>query len=137
MKNITLDTGIEEFSFQGGGVLRFNPSDPNLYARFLEAEEKMKALEADLRQKAKEQGNATEASIALSRQADRQAKDLLNWVFGGENDFDKLLNGVSLLAMTGNGQHLVTNLMDALETILTAGAARFAEQKAEDIRAAR
>ena len=31
------DTGVEEFSVNGRGVLRFNPADPNLYHRFFAA----------------------------------------------------------------------------------------------------
>jgi hypothetical protein len=135
MKNITLDTGVEEFSFAGGGVLRFNPSDPNLYCRFLEAEEKLKALETQLQDMAKQQPE--HAPVALSREADKKAKALLGWVFGTENDFDKVLNGVSLFAMAGNGQRVVTNLFNTLEAILTEGAARFAAEKAESIRADR
>ena len=32
---LNIDTGVEEFSVNGRGVLRFNPADPNLYHRFL------------------------------------------------------------------------------------------------------
>lgn len=32
---LNIDTGVEEFCINGHGVLRFNPSDPNLYHRFL------------------------------------------------------------------------------------------------------
>lgn len=135
MKNITLDTGVEEFSFQGGGVLRFNPCDPNLYARFLEMEDKMQEIEDELN-RASGDGTKPEVVIRLSREADRKAKALLDHVFGGENDFDKILGGVSLLAVTGNGQRVVSNLMAVLETILTEGAARFASTKADAIRAA-
>ena len=35
-KNIMFDTGIEEYVVNGGEVLRFNPTDPNVYARFVE-----------------------------------------------------------------------------------------------------
>ena len=30
MKQLNIDTGVEEFCINGHGVLRFNPSDPNL-----------------------------------------------------------------------------------------------------------
>ncbi len=136
MKHIELDTGVEEFSFAGGGVLRFNPCDPNLYARFLEMEDKMQEIEDELN-RADRDGSTPEVVIRLSREADRKAKELLNRVFGGENDFDKILGGVSLLAVTGNGQRVVSNLMAVLETILTEGAARFATTKADAIRAVR
>ncbi len=38
MKQLTIDTGVQEFEINGSGVLRFNPSDPNVYNRFFAAE---------------------------------------------------------------------------------------------------
>ena len=34
---LNIDTGVEEFSVNGRGVLRFNPADPNLYHRVFAA----------------------------------------------------------------------------------------------------
>lgn len=133
MKHIELDAGVEEFSFAGGGVLRFNPKDPNLYARFMEAEEELNALEAELNEKAKSCEDTVKA-MQLLRQADGKVKDLLNRVFGGGNDFHEALGGVSLLAVAGNGKPVVSNLMSALEEILTEGAADFAREKAAQLR---
>jgi len=130
MKTIELDTGIEEFSFAGGGALRFNPRDPNLYARFLEAEAELQALEAALNEKAKGCEDTPQAAVLLTREADAKIKDLLNRVFGGDNDFHTALGGVSLLAVAGNGKPVVSNLLAVLEEILTAGAADFAKEKA-------
>ena len=31
---LSIDAGIQEFQINNGGVLRFNPSDPNVYNRF-------------------------------------------------------------------------------------------------------
>ena len=138
MKELTFDSGIEEFAIQGGGVLRFNPSDPNLYARFLEATAKFQTLETELTERAKELETAdtAQAMIALMGEADRKIKQLLDWVFPG-NDFDKALRGVNLLAVTAGGQRVVTNLFEALEKILTAGAERFADAQVAQIKKSR
>ena len=48
MEKITFDAGVKSYRINGGGVLKFNPADPNLYARFMEAVEKIKELELDL-----------------------------------------------------------------------------------------
>ena len=56
-------------------------------------------------------------------------KQVLNGIFGGENDFETLLEGVNLLAVADNGERVVTNLFAALEPILTEGARRCAEDK--------
>lgn len=137
MRNIEFDNGVEEFSLAGGGVLRFNPSDPNLYARFLEAEQRLRELETELNQQAQSLSGSDKAAaiVALTARADKEVKQWLDQVFGCGNDFDKALNGVNLLSQTGNGQRVVTNLFAALEQILVEGAARFAAEKAAAIRA--
>ena len=35
MQTLTIDTGMQEYLINNRAVLRFNPSDPNLYHRFL------------------------------------------------------------------------------------------------------
>ena len=132
MQNIKFDAGIEEFGL-GGGVLRFNPGDPNLYARFLDTGDKIKALEKELVEKASacDSENAPQELIRLMQQADRDMKAHLNHVFGQGNDFEKLLEGVNLLAVAGNGQRVITNLFSALEPILVRGAERCAGEKTE------
>lgn len=137
MKTIAFDNGIEEFHLQGGGVLRFNPGDPNLYARFLEAETELQALEQEFtRQLEGLTGTQrAEAMVKLTAQTDKKVKELLNRVFGGDNDFDKALGGVNLLAVAADGERVATKLLSALEEILSQGAARFAAEKAAAIRA--
>ena len=138
MKTITLDTGIEEFQLQGGGALRFNPCDPNLYARFLEAETQMQTLEQEMTAQAESHTGADRAAalVRLTAETDKKVKELLNRVFGGDNDFDKALGGVNLLAVAADGEPVAVKLFAALEEILTAGAERFAAQKAAAIREA-
>lgn len=58
-------------------------------------------------------------------------KQLLNWIFGGDNDFHKLLDGVNLLAVADNGERVITNLLQALEPVLLEGAKRCADQQAK------
>ena len=36
-QKLSIDTGVQEFEINGSGVLRFNPSDPNVYNRFMES----------------------------------------------------------------------------------------------------
>ena len=38
MKKLIIDSGVQEYQLvEGGKPLRFNPSDPNVYARFMAA----------------------------------------------------------------------------------------------------
>lgn len=143
MENIQFDSGVRSFQIQDGGVLRFNPSDPNVYGRFLEAADKIQALENELVQQAKDTRADADggAMVRLMVTADRKIKEVLGWVFGAGNDFDRILGGVNLLAVAENGQQVITNLLSALEPILVAGAQLYADnltrqavQKAEQRR---
>lgn len=131
MEKIQFDSGMKEYRINGEGVLRFNPGDPNVYARFLEAAQKIQALEQELAEQAKAlEGREDGAQVVkLMAQADKQMKQVLGWVFGNGNDFDKILGGVNLLAVAGNGERVVTNLFGALQPILVAGAESCAREK--------
>ena len=115
MEKLTFDAGVKSYRINGGAVLKFNPADPNVYQRFMEAVEKIKELEKNILPKDAD-------PLQQLCLADKQVKETLSWVFGGENDFDRLLGGVNLLAMAGNGQRVITNLLEALLPVLTEGA---------------
>lgn len=137
MEKLIFDSGIKEYQINDGGVLRFNPSDPNVYARFLDAMEQIQAVENNLVAKAKEienSENQTESGTAVLRlmaEADRKTKNILTEVFGKANDFDELLGGVNLLAVASNGERVITNFLAALQPIMVAGAESCAKQQAE------
>ena len=129
MEKIQFDAGLRSYRINGGGVLRFNPCDPNLYRRFMEAVEKLQAVEAELTSEVQ-----TAADILkLMADADRKMKEILNWIFSG-NDFHKLLEGINLLAVAENGERVVTNLFAALEPVLVEGAKLCAGSQARAIR---
>lgn len=137
MEKLIFDTGVKEYKINGNGALRFNPSDPNVYARFMDAMEKIRAVEEKLVSRAKEieqNGNQEESGAAVLRlmaEADREIKDVLSQVFGVGNDFDKILGGVNLLAVAGNGQRVITNLLEALQPIMVEGAENCARQQVD------
>lgn len=129
MEKIQFDSGIKQYKINGNGVLQFNPADPNVYARFMEAAQKIKQLETQLRAKAstaQEEGGAQ--IVQLMADADKQMKDILSWVFGAGNDMNEILGGVNLLAMASNGERVVTNLFAALQPILMEGAQSCAKE---------
>lgn len=142
MEKLTLDFGIREFEINGNGVLRFNPGDPNVYSRLVNALDKIKGVENWLVEQSKAvPQNDGAAVLRLMAQADEKMKGILAWVFGGENDFDKLLCGVNLMAVCTNGERAITNLLNALTPIVQEGAENFAKQQVntavEDARLAR
>ena len=130
MEKIQFDSGIKSYKL-GAGVLKFNPGDPNVYARFLEAAQSIRKLEEGLVQQAKKMEEDGAGVVQLMQQTDGQIKQILNRVFGTGNDFDAMLGGVNLLAVAGNGERVITNLFTALEPVLIAGAESCAAGKAE------
>ena len=125
MEKIQFDSGRKRYKL-GQGVLQFNPADPNVYARFMEAVDKLKTVEQQLVDGISESGDG----IRLMLDADRKMKEILGWVFGPGNDFDAMLGGVNLLAVAENGERVATNLLSALEPVLLAGAQACAEGRA-------
>lgn len=133
MKTLHFDSGIVEYKLCGDGALRFNPGDPNLYARFLEAAEKIREIEKHMAEQAKaiDPQDSGTGVVRLLQDGDRRIKDTLSWVFGQGNDFDKLLGGINLLAVGSNGERVVTNLFAALQPVLLAGAERCAREQTQ------
>lgn len=137
MEKLTFDSGVKEYQINDGGVLRFNPSDPNVYARFLGMMDKIQAVENDLVEKAREiektgdQAESGAAALRLMAEADRETKNLLSEVFGEGNDFDAILGGMNLLAVADNGERVITNFLTALQPIMVAGAENCAKRQAD------
>lgn len=125
MEKISFDTGVRRYRI-GGGVLQLNPTDPNLFARFEQVSKELEAVEKEMEQRL--QQTPEDASVlALLTEADGRMKQLLNRLFGPENDFDQILGGVNLLAVASNGQRVVTNLFAVLEPVLSEGARQCAQ----------
>lgn len=129
MNQLHVDLGVEEYAL-GSGVLRFNPADPNLYARFLELEPQLQRLQEELNRRSDEAKDAC-GVLKVLEETDRQFKTLLTQVFGAENDFSRLLQGVNLLAVAANGSTVAENLLGALEPVLTQGAERFVQMQTQ------
>ena len=138
MQKLTIDTGVQEFSVNGRGVLRFNPGDPNVYHRFFAAKEPLARLDEELSaaltamdgEVLSDEERAVRA-LSLMADYDGKIKALLTEVFGAGNDFDVLLEGVNLAGVGANGKRVVQNLLEALAPILTAGAERTVAAKAD------
>ena len=130
MEQLIFDNGIKEYKINGDGVLRFNPGDPNVYDRFLDATDKILAVEKDMEDKGKalteDDGTGV---LKLLAEADQKIKDTLGWVFGKGNDFDEILGGVNLMAVATNGERVITNLLNALLPVLQEGAEACAKQQ--------
>ena len=122
MEKLNISIGIKRYQLvEGGALLSFNPGDPNVYARYMEMVPKIKAVEQEMAGKAKA-ADAGEKTLQLMRETDRRMKEILNQIFGKENDFDEILMGVNLMAVTEDGSRVINNVLDALTPIMNDGA---------------
>lgn len=128
MNQLCVDCGLEEYCLFDGAVLRFNPADPNLYARFLELEERLTQLHRTMQEQLR-QARQTDRVLQILEQTDREIKAHLTYVFGPGNDFSRLMQGINLLAAGSNGLTVAENLLSALEPVLLSGAERFVSEK--------
>lgn len=130
MQKLNFDLGLKEYEI-GGGVLRFNPNDPNVYARFSEARKRFSAVEEKLVAKAQAAGSEAPGAVALMlmADADREMKSILAWIFGGHNDFDAIFCGANIMSVGANGERVITNFIHTIQPILAAGAKKCASQQ--------
>lgn len=135
---LSIDTGIQEFQINNGGLLRFNPSDPNVYNRFFGVINSIDEVDRALAEEVSglEEGDGEGALKAL-KHADERAKALLSGVFGEANNFDDILGGVNVMAVGSNGKRVIVNLFEALTPIFEDGAKRCASAKLKAAKAAR
>lgn len=131
MLKLNFDNGMRRFQVNGNAELVFNPSDPNVYARFMDAAEQLAKIEADMVSKGETLDvKDGEAVIRLMSEADVKIKEVLKSVFGEQNDFDKIFDGVNVMAVATNGERVITNFMVAIMPIVEEGAKNYAKAKA-------
>lgn len=130
MENLVFDNGIKRYRVNGDGELSFNPSDPNVYGRFLDAMDKIGGVEKEMVNKGKTiKKDDGESVVRLMVDADRRVKTILQEVFGKNNDFDAIFGSVNIMAVASNGERVITNFMNAITPIMQAGAEECATQK--------
>lgn len=130
MQKLNFDLGIKEYEI-GGGVLRFNPSDPNVYTRFMASANKLTEIEQRLTAKAKayEGENVGQAMLKLMEAADKEVKELLAWIFGAQNDFEAIFCGSNVLGVGDNGERIITNFIHSIQPVMERGAKNCARQQ--------
>lgn len=136
MQQINFDTGLQEFKINGGGSLWFNPSDLNVYSRFMDAIEEIRKVETKLEEKVKAlaaEGTGVDF-LQLSKEADKEIKRILTEVFGNRNDFEEIFGGANVMSPTGNGEMVLTNFLNALKPVIEKGARSFAQSQAKIIK---
>lgn len=135
MEKLIFDNGVKEYSINGRATLRFNPADPNVYARYVDCIEKINGIEAEMRTAGaamdENSPDYAKQSLDIMRNADAKVKTMLRETFGSQNDFDAIFDGVNVMGVAVNGKMVITNFMEMLAPILEDGAKRFVDQAVE------
>jgi hypothetical protein len=142
MEKLNVSVGIKRYQLvEGGALLSFNPGDPNVYARFMELVPKIKTVEQEMAGKAKaidaNSADAGEQTLKIMRETDQRMKEILNQIFGKENNFDEILVGVNLMAVTEGGNRVINNVLEALTPIMNAGATSCVETEVKNAKLSR
>ena len=150
MERLVVNTGLKEYEVENElgeilGVLRFNPTDQNLYARFVDLYSEIPELskqyeetinrfapkadeaegletdeELESEEDTEEEGlpEGTEEIAVAVKEFDTDIKDRMSYVFGRGNDFNAMLSGVSVLALNDTGSSALENLLDTLLPVI-------------------
>ncbi len=115
MENISFSTGKKEFSLNGGQVISFTPTDPNLMARIFTAFENLDKQQTQYKQTGNDAEDA-KAFFAYAQQADEQMQDVIDGIFGVHID-RAAFDGASLFAV-GDGLPLWANFIFAVMDVM-------------------
>lgn len=123
MQKLVIDDGLVRLDINGNGVLKFNPSDFNVYERFYALTKELPEIEKKYAAEVENipdditDEQATELTgreLERAKAIDAEVKARLSAAFGPGNDFDQLLGGVNVMAFGSNGERIITNLLNAL-----------------------
>lgn len=128
MEKLSVDLGVIEFKI-GGGILRFNPSNPKVYQRFISVLNDLPKIEQEYRRKEQEKqileetSDLERAAVVFDEmeQIDKEVKRRLSEAFGPGNDLNEIVGDESLMGFGINGERVVTNLLNALTPYIEQG----------------
>lgn len=130
MEKLTFDTGVREYDINGTATLRMNPTDPNLYARLVDAVDEIAEMESEYLGKAKQPDSdsgmsAGALAVRLLQDADQRAKAILNRAFGNRNDFEQIFDGVNIVAKRKAGGRVLDAFLEVIMPIIQEGVQDF------------
>lgn len=127
---IIFDTGLRTYQINEKGVLRFNPSDPNVYKRFKDILIQLEDFKKEYKAQTENINGGSEA-IDLLADYDQRMKKTLAHAFGKENDFDSIFEGANIMAITKNGEMVITNFLEAIRPVIEDGIKSYAKIEAQ------
>lgn len=115
---ISIDSGLKTYDIldpDGNlmGTVRFNPSDPGIAARWMEAAPKIQTET----EKMLKGLDSPEAALAALLESDRQIKSLIDYAFGSPVSA-VFFGGQSSYGVCGDGRLVIEHVLDALQPVL-------------------
>lgn len=111
MEELNFETGLVEFSVNGGRSIRFNPSDVGFIENLYELIAKIDAISADMAKK-KDKADDPAKLFDIVRGGDKRMRDAVDSLFGDGFCAD-VFHGVRLTAMAG-GLTVLENFVFAI-----------------------
>ena len=135
MEKLVFDNGVKEYEVNGH-TLRFNPSDPNVYSRFVRAIDDIKSLESEYSRNAaaaKDKLDFGAYTLTQMEELDSKVKGILSSAFGRGNDFNVIFDGVNISAKNSHGERVVDAFIVAVKPIMLDGMKALFEKDEADI----
>lgn len=136
MEKLIFGTGLKRYEVNdNGAIFSFNPTDINLYARFLKMRDEIIKIGEDVEKKGDEinlsdENNAESFALMLA-DADDRAKRALTECFGSANDFNHIFDGANIFSPSATGNWLVTEFIMAITPVVEKEVANFTKEKAK------
>lgn len=120
MDKLVFDNGIREYEVNGH-PLRFNPSDPNVYSRFVRAIDEINGIETECTANAIDKESFGANALIQMEEMDSKVKDILSKAFGFGNDFHTIFDGVNIAAKNVHGERVLDAFIVAVKPIMLKG----------------
>lgn len=136
MEKLIFGTGLKRYEVNdNGAIFSFNPTDINLYSRFLKMRDEILKIGEKI-EKLGDSNNLTEEGfadhfVAVFDEADKLGKKALTECFGKENDFDAIFDGANIFTLTDTGNWVITNFIEAITPVVEKEVSTFIKEKAK------
>lgn len=131
MENIVFDDGLIELNINNRGVIRFNPTDFNLYSRFFDICNKLQDIEKEYKElenqidTTKDDPETIAKLFAGLNDIDRTVKRGLSDAFGDGNDIGSIFCGINIMSFGSNGERIVTNFLNSISPYIERGVSSY------------
>lgn len=120
MEKLVFDNGMKEYEVNGH-ILRFNPTDPNVYSRFVRAIDEIKTLETENVAEVKDKASYGTYMLHQMETMDSKVKDILSKAFGCKNDFHAIFDGINIAAKNTHGERVLDAFIVAVKPVMVKG----------------